>query len=76
MSETRPVLGPGYRLAPTPLTLRLDLSTALLSAEPGGADRLDTLLRDAASVLGQGHPAVVQARTLLALLGPDARTGV
>jgi len=34
------------------------------------------LVRDAASVLGQGYPAVVQARTLLALLDPDARTEV
>ena len=59
-----------------PLTLRLDLSTALLSGEPGGGERLDALVRDAASVLGQGYPAVVQARTQLALLDPDARTGV
>ncbi|MFI1093283.1 protein kinase [Streptomyces sp. NPDC020917] len=67
--EARTLLGARH-----PLTLRLDLSTALLSADPGSADRLGALVRDAASVLGQGHPAVVQARTLLALLAQDTRT--
>ncbi|MEH0573502.1 MULTISPECIES: hypothetical protein [Streptomyces] len=52
-----------------PLTLRLSVSYALLGcAEPGGVDRAERAVAEAARLLGEGHPTVRDARALLALL--------
>ncbi|MBM9508728.1 protein kinase [Streptomyces sp. KK5PA1] len=64
LDEARALLG-----AQHPLTLRLELSHALLAAvEPDGRAALSDVLRRAATRLGEGHPAVQQARTLLEAL--------
>ncbi|WP_225850225.1 protein kinase [Streptomyces sp. HPF1205] len=60
VDEARTVLGERHAL-----TLRLRLSYALLGAEPADAGALDRLVRDAAATLGEHHPTVVDARTLL-----------
>ncbi|MFI5797987.1 protein kinase [Streptomyces sp. NPDC051677] len=52
-----------------PLTLRLSVSYALLGcAEPGGVAHAGRAVAEAAVHLGEGHPTVRDARTLLALL--------
>ncbi|MDX2678322.1 protein kinase domain-containing protein [Streptomyces sp. NY05-11A] len=58
-----------------PLTLRLSVSYALLGcAEPGGVDRAERAVAEAARLLGEGHPTVRDARALLGLLD-SGRTG-
>ncbi|WP_327320016.1 serine/threonine-protein kinase [Streptomyces sp. NBC_01235] len=64
LAEARERLGGRH-----PLTLRLSVSYALLScAEPGGVARAGRAVAEAAVHLGEEHPTVRDARTLLALL--------
>jgi serine/threonine protein kinase len=66
LHEARSLLG-----ALHPLTLRLDLSHALLSAtDSDGVSHLARVLSEATIHLGEGHPAVADARSLLAAMAP------
>ncbi|MFE9451901.1 protein kinase [Streptomyces sp. NPDC006739] len=62
-----------------PLTLRLRVSHAMLGCDrPGGLPLAEQVLNDAAVHLGEGHPTVRDARTLLAMLrsaGEPPRSG-
>ncbi|MFE7974627.1 serine/threonine-protein kinase [Streptomyces shenzhenensis] len=52
-----------------PLTLRLRVSHAMLGCDrPGGVPHAEQVVNDAAVHLGEGHPTVRDARTLLAVL--------
>lgn len=52
-----------------PLTLRLRVSHAMLGCDrPGGVSHAEQVVNDAAVHLGEGHPTVRDARTLLAAL--------
>ncbi|MET8454589.1 serine/threonine-protein kinase [Streptomyces sp. NPDC005209] len=62
LEEARARLGAAH-----PLTLRLRVSHAMLGFDqPGGVAHAEQVIREAATHLGDGHPTVRDARTLLA----------
>jgi hypothetical protein len=64
LSEAQARLGARH-----PLTLRLRVSHAMLGCDqPGGVSHAEQVVNDAAVHLGEGHPTVRDARTLLAVL--------
>ncbi|MGW1163644.1 protein kinase domain-containing protein [Streptomyces sp. NPDC002513] len=64
LSEAQALLGARH-----PLTLRLRVSHAMLGCDqPGGVSHAEQVVNDAAVHLGEGHPTVRDARTLLAVL--------
>ncbi|MGW3952505.1 protein kinase domain-containing protein [Streptomyces sp. NPDC004752] len=64
LSEAQARLGARH-----PLTLRLRVSHAMLGCDqPGGVRQAEQVVNDAAVHLGEGHPTVRDARTLLAVL--------
>jgi hypothetical protein len=75
LDEARALLGTRH-----PLTSRLELKYVLLGAGSGGTAELERAVRTAAATLGDGHPAVMDARAVLAAWAalpsaPHARNG-
>ena len=70
LEEARSLLGAAH-----PLTLRLRVSHAMLGFDqPGGVAHAERVVGEAAKHLGEGHPTVRDARTLLAMVKSTGRT--